>query len=283
MDLGILFGLLAALGWALSDIVGSRVTRRLGPATTLLFSAASGVFFYFVAFAFFPPALPSAGVLQLILVSLAFFTAANVAYFLALSKGDVSVVSPITASFAVPVVAISVLFFHESLSALQFLLIGVVIAGTILISFKWSELSKRLSSNKPVAGAKMALASALAYGVAYSLLKPISVSVGPAGAYFFLLLGGIPAYYLFWRSRRRQEPKASSLLPALLMSLLFSVANLSYAYGLRLSLASLVTAVSACHPFVVAVLARSLYRERLEANQYIGIFLVVAGVIGLSL
>lgn len=283
MDPGILFGLLAALGWAASDLLNSKSAKLLGASTSLLYSTAAGALFFGLIVLAGPPVVFDPSLLPLLLFSGACFVAGNLLLFLGFEQGDVSVVSSLDSIFSVPVVFVSVLFFHENLTTLQGVSVALAILGAVLVSFRWSELSKHLFSSKPVPGVKLILLSALVFGTGYSVLKPLVVSLGGPLLYFIFMLFSLPVYFLYWLTRRRSEPARMAPWLPFAAGAVLTGGNLAYAEGLRVSLASLVTPVAVIFPLFVVLSAFFLFRERLEANQYAGILLAVIGVVGLSL
>lgn len=283
MDPGIVYGLAAAFGWAFADLLSSKSAKSVGPATSLLVSSASGIVFYGLLVLAGPPIFFDSSLLPMLALSAAGIVSGNVFFFKAVDAGDISVVSPITAAFAVPVVLISIAYFHETLSLLQAVSVVCVIAGAMLISFKWSQFSKKLFSSKTVAGAKYAFLSALTFGISYSVLKPLVSALGGPAVYFVFMAAGVPFYYLFWRSRRKAEPALKLHGLPIAVSVAFTLSNLAYAEGMRKGMASIVSPVSSVFPLFVVILAYFLFKERLEPNQYAGVLLVVAGVVGLSI
>ncbi|MFH1199502.1 MAG: DMT family transporter [Candidatus Micrarchaeota archaeon] len=282
MELGILLALSSALGWGVADSLSFKASHENGPATALFYSIAIGAVAYGVAVLFGPPISLSFPLLAVISVAAVFFTVANAAFFVAMREGEASVVSPLNATFALPVLVLSAVFLGERLTPIQLVFCLCIIAGAVLVSFKWSTLSKQLGSARTVKGVKLSLLSALGYGVCYTLIKPAVTATSGAFVFLCFMLLGLPFYYVFLRSRSGAEPGLCKPWPVVAMSLAYTAAQITFGESVRLIPASLAASVSSAFPLIVAVIAYFFFRERLEFNQYAGILLIVAGVAGLS-
>jgi len=62
-----------------------------------------------------------------------------------------------------------------------------------------------------------------------------------------------------------------------------TLANVLFVLGVQSGSASVVATASGAYPIVTALLAIVLLRERLAPNQYAGVVVLIAGLVGLGL
>ena len=62
-----------------------------------------------------------------------------------------------------------------------------------------------------------------------------------------------------------------------------TLANVLFVLGVQSGSASVVTTATGAYPIVTALLAIVLLRERLAPNQYVGVVVLIAGLVGLGL
>ncbi len=92
------------------------------------------------------------------------------------------------------------------------------------------------------------------------------------------------AAFLLWR-RIPVRPLAvpSTLGIVALVGVLDTGANVLLMLGVQSGFASYVMTGSGAYPIIPAVLAILVLRERLAPNQYVGVALLIAGLVGLGL
>jgi drug/metabolite transporter (DMT)-like permease len=276
--MGLIYGLLAALGWGAGDFVLSRITRRVGPLATLLYVQIAGLIaisLVILARQDVPPADPglwamAAAVNLLNMVG-------TLCLYRALAVGTVSIVSPLAASFAA-VTAVLALLGGEQLAPITLIGVVIVVAGVIGAS--------RAPGGGPAStvGVPAALGAALCYGIFFYLLGPVTASLGIAWPIFVGRLLTALAAALMLAARRQAVPAPSRRLlgAALLATSLDTMGFLSYNTGVLTSYVSVVTALASIFSAVTVLLAWLLLRERLAAGQWAGVAAVLTGVLLLS-
>lgn len=277
--MGVIFGLLAALGWGGGDFVLSRISRAIGPLATMLYVQAAGIgaiSLVLLARRDLPPLDPQLWALAVAVNVLN--VAGTLCLYRALAVGTVMIVSPIAASFAV-VTATLALLGGEHLAPPTLAGVALVMAGVIVVS--------RAPGAAPVslAGVPAALGAALAYGVFFYLLRPVTEGLGVAWP---ILIGrvmtcGIAAVALLWR-RQRPAPLSPRLAwLTVLATSLDTLGFLAYNTGIATAYVSVVTALASIFSAVTVLLARVLLRERLASVQWAGVAAVLLGVLLVSL
>ena len=279
-----IFGLLAALGWGLADFFGALGGRRMG--------ALSAVVVGQVLSAVFVTALFVAGDHDTTSLASAFgFVAANgvaamVAYashYHALELGPVTVVSPIGAGYAVVGVALAMVVLDERPSGLALAGMGITVVGTMLVSTDLPALRAGLHTRAP--GLWWAVIAAVTFGVAGFLLARIVLEVGDWLLGLWLsrisMLVAFAPLVLLRRAelRRLRTAGALGLTFASLAGLADVVGVTSYSFGTdRGDAVSLLLAASAVFPVIAVALSILVLKERLVANQFLGVALVVLGL-----
>lgn len=178
--MGILNGLLTMLFWGVAIFLAAIVSRRIGNILTLFWMQLFGFAVGLVYFLFNPQLLSIPTLLNLIpmLVAIALLQAiAYLAFYKGLEKGQVSLVSPIGASWSLVTAVLSAVFFREVLKINQILAIFAIIFGIIIISFDFKSVFG-LKNFKLLIGVKEGIISVLGWGISLFLLIPISKALG---------------------------------------------------------------------------------------------------------
>jgi drug/metabolite transporter (DMT)-like permease len=288
-QLGLLLGLAAMLGWGLSDAVAASLSRSMGSFRAFAITRALSLALLLLLIPFFlqPVALTQTALLLVLAMSL-FLVVGNLSYYKGFTVGEVSVVSPIAATYPVITVLLSVFLLGESLSALQAFAIGLAIAGSVLTSFKLSDL-RGLKKGKPAGGVGYAVLAAASWGFMILLIGLLSNELGWFAT--ILLLNLVTAAFLLPVSglyRREISLPFKGSLPLVLLLCAFLVivdtgGALAYSLGATIAPIAIVATVSSIYPIITVLLARAFFRERLSANQGVGIAMVLAALLLLAL
>lgn len=279
--MGVLFGLLAALGWGTGDYVLSRISRAVGPVTAMLFVQLAGVVAVGLVLLVRRDVPPLDPALWLLAAGVNLFNLAGTALlYRALAVGTLAIVSPIAASFAV-VTAVLALAAGERPAPLALGGVALVMAGVIVVSGAPGAPGAARASTR---GVPEALGAALAFGCFFWLLGPVTAGLGIAWPVMLSRVVAVGAVLLFLAARR-QAPRA---LPrgqwgaVLLATSLDTLAFLSYNLGISTAYVTVVTALASIFSAVTVLLAWVLLRERLASAQWAGVAAVIAGVLLVS-
>jgi drug/metabolite transporter (DMT)-like permease len=286
----VIFGLGAALGWGSADLLAAASSRRVGAFRTVVVAqVASAIAISGVVLLARPDLDGLVGIVWW-LVPNSFVTAcAYLLLYRALELGPVHVVSPVLAAYAVIPVLLAVALLHETLRPITAFGAAVTIGGAVLSS---ADLrSKRAGTQRMPRALPWAIGSAALFGIATYALGWAARRAGwlpslwfsrTSAAFLFLVTAGVPAVH-------RSRIGASSAWPGAAMgiALVLALADISgtasFGYGAEVGLISIVTAVSATYPLIPVIGAIFLFGERPAPNQYVGVALVVAGLILLGL
>ncbi|PDW03101.1 DMT family transporter [Candidatus Viridilinea mediisalina] len=277
--MGIIFGLLAAVGWGTSDFFMSRVNRQIGLRQGLFWIQTLGTLAIVLVLLLSGDVPPSDPLLWLwaLLVN-AFNVIATILLYHALSVGTVAIVSPIAASFAVVTTALAILG-GERPSALALMGVTLVIGGVIIVSRAGAD-----NRNASLRGMKSAIGSAIFYGLFFWLLAPITAEFGIIWPVF---IGRVLAMFsailmLAWARESIARPANNTWRMLVVAVIVDTLGFLSYNLGISSAYVSVVTALASIFSAVTVLLAWLFLRERLVSLQWAGVAALICGVLLVS-
>lgn len=284
-----IYGLLAAIGWGTTDFLAAVSGRRLGSLPALAVSQLVGIVLATALFL-----VNGQGVASL--HGLVWFLIANgviamVAYSLhyrALELGPVAVVSPVGAGYAVVGFGLAVLLLPDETPGPVAILGGIVtIVGVFLVSANLPALRAGLHERPP--GLWWAVGSAVGFGVAGFILGVIAKDSHDWIATLFttrvvLVLAYIPLLVARRRTFHKVAGATAIAYVAAAAAGAFDLMGVaSYSAGATRGFLSVVLAASAVFPAIAVALSVVFLKERLVVNQYVGIAVVIGGLLLLAL
>ena len=280
-----IFGLTAALGWGLADFFGALSGRRIGSIGAVMSGQLlSAAFMTVVLVATGTTLVPLGPDVWLVLLNGAAAAFAYVTHYKALELGPVAVVSPIGAGYAVVGVALAMLILGERPTGLALIGAGIAVVGVALVSTDLKKLRDGIANHLP--GLPWAVAAAIGFGVAGFLLGWISDRAGWIaglwGSRVAQIAFFVPLVIVFRKELSRLRP-GFGLWVALLAGAADILGVVTFSAGSERGLNSIVLASSAVFPLIAVTLSVIVFKERLVANQIVGIVLVVGGLLLLGL
>ena len=303
--MGILLGLLTALTWGGSDFIGRFAARRIGPLRTALYMQVSGLVLLTIFLRWvggWGHLIDGSGWLPWAWGALAGVVngISTLALYRSFEVGKLAVVAPISASYPVLTVVLSV-FTGERLTVIRavgvvVILIGVVIvvrgeaesATTTVGSPESDPESKNIAYKtasgvgKPASGVGAAFISAVGFGLLFWLLGNRAVPrVGFAATVWLIRLTcsvfTALAVLIMKQpiSLRRKDP---AVLWVLSMGFLDTGAFVLNNLGMRLEQVSVVSVLASLYGAVTVLLSAVVLRERMSGWQWLGIVAIFAGI-----
>jgi len=285
LDLGILFAVTAMLSWGIADFLAKKAIDKIGYKTSLVLNQTVALV-PAVIFAILFFRMPSLSIYLIGIIVLAGISGVFGYIFLyrGFQKGNVSVVSPITASWSVVTILLAFFLFGETLTPIQITGIIAVLIGVFFASTNFAELKTSIKQGRS-AGVLDALIAMVSWGISYALLRPIVSAVGPLLALLFLKV--LAAATLFsWVGTTKTKisiPTKMIFLFIATAGVLDFLAYTSFNLSLNTQLVSIASPIAASAPAVTVVLAYIFLKERLLNNQKLGIIVILAGLILISL
>jgi drug/metabolite transporter (DMT)-like permease len=286
LSAGFIYGLGAAIAFALADPGAAFISRRMGALAATLLVAIAGIPLVALGAVFYNEPLVTS--LSATLVALALGIGAAISYialYYAFAVGPLSVVGPITAMFGTVTVLFAVLFLGERLTLAETAAVLIAATGSVLaaVELKGSGRLQIIGLGPLAAFGAVLLGSA----VTVIMQRPIradgwvptvmAVRIGVAVA---------TAILLFAVTRFRpgmaglDSPSAAMTLPKRFLPLIVAIgcfdaiAFSSYAIGLAAAPAWLVGIVAATSPIVLLVGGLLVLHERLRPMQWLGVAFV---------
>src|SRR3989442_1983029 len=287
--LPVLLGALTAFCWGTSDYLSRSSSEKVGHYRTTVYMHVFSTATLILPLPLLrPDFVVSFGlVLALVAVSIVNFIA-FIFLYRGFHHGVVSVVAPIAYSYPIITTIFAVIFLGVMLSGLRTLALAAVFLGGILLSTRFSELSRYLRGKglvKVVPGVDSAVVAAVSFGSVYVVLGFVTPLVGYVLPVLFLRgLGAIFGFAFAPLLKQDVRPRRDIMTwTILLMGILETVGLLSLNLGISFGIGTLpeLTALSGMGGAFATTYAMTFLREKLEPNQLVGILLSIAGVFAL--
>jgi uncharacterized membrane protein len=281
----VIFGLAAAVGWGLADFFGAVSGRRIGSLSAVVAGQLlSAVAMTVVLLATGTSLAPLGDSIWLLVLNGAVAAFAYVTHYKALELGPVAVVSPIGAGYAVVGVALAIAILGERPSVASLVGAAIAVVGVALVSTDLKKLREGIEHHVP--GLWWSVAASIGFGVAGFLLGWISQRAGWIPGLWGSRVAQVACYaplaVVFRQELRRMRP-GIGLWIALLAGAADLLGVVTYSIGAERGFISIVLAASAVFPLIAVALSIAVFGERIVANQYVGIVLVVGGLLLLGL
>ncbi|MDB5082369.1 MAG: family transporter [Chloroflexi bacterium] len=283
--MSIVLGLSAALAWGLADFGARFATRQVGNIRAFLYMQLVGLVMISGWLLIYPPEIVwqwhIVAVAVLICISNTF---AGLALYRAFEIGLISIIAPVAASSGIIVLPLSILtgqkFLPWQIVGLLGLIVGVILAST---SFSLSKKEPVLFEvqEKKFRGVGLAFLSATFFGFSFLGLSFITPSLGGIVPVFGSRLIG-PIITLAFGLVIGQNIKLPgwSALPLIAgIGVLDTLAFVCYMVGIRSPEGGMVAVISTLFSAVTVLLASIFLREKLAANQWVGVGLILTGVV----
>jgi bacterial/archaeal transporter family protein len=282
--LAFVFSFLALISLAVGWFFAARSSKDMNPLVSTFLFQLVGVPMFLVLLPFAPAGINENIIIPILLIGI-FETLVMLLLFKAMKEGDVSVVLPITDGYAVITAIIGVLFLKEILTTGNYIGMFLIFLGITLISTKISKgnLSKILEMKK---GVTPALLAALGNGIFFVL-----VGLAARNSNWFVTALGIriaislTAFVILIVKRYdfkkiRQGVSWKWLLPAAFLDILgFSFYNMA----VSISQVSYATLMISAQSLVIVLLGFFVLKEKVDRNQWIGVFATLVGLIILQI
>ncbi|MCL4389381.1 MAG: DMT family transporter [Candidatus Marsarchaeota archaeon] len=284
LEYGLLFAIISMLAFGVFDYLFAVAARRVGVFKVPLYF----LMFSLPLFALFLIGVPIGpllyGSIPIIIAIAAFAAIGTLSISKGMSIGQVSIVIPIAATWVVVTVVLSLLFLHEPLTLLESIAIVIIITGTMLASLKLHDF-KKAKLKKVSKGVSYALLTAVSWGIYYFLLGSFTSKVGWYQAAFlynipaviFILITGLAT------GKDVSFPKGNALFLVAVLAVInvigISAISLSFSYGY----VAITAPITSSAIVITVFLALILLKEKPEMNQLLGMALVIAGILLVSI
>jgi drug/metabolite transporter (DMT)-like permease len=287
----ILFGLLAAIAWGISDFLIGKSSKSLGPIKGALLVNIAGALVYSLAFIVFlhrNATFTTEGILY-VLAAGVFFGLAQATFFKAMYLGPVGLVSSISSVYPLITLLISVVFFAAQLSLQQTMGVVLVVAGVVMAS---GIANSKIATTRVGKGPILALIPILGWGVGWVLVaQAVSKMSWESVLLIELCMTMVTLIVLTPLVKGKERISIRDMRTGWSMSVVWGAAIIQTLGILAVYLgidqvpdgAAIVVALSACYPLLTIFLALRHLGEKIALIPLLGGFLGVAGIVILSL
>jgi drug/metabolite transporter (DMT)-like permease len=289
--MGILLGLLTALSWGGSDFLARFATHRIGTLRTMLYMQFTG----FLLLTIFLPWLGGWGHLAdgsgwqpwawgALAGALNFL--ATLTLYRSFEIGKLAVVAPISASYPVLTVLLSLLS-GEHLRAARAIGIACTLFGVVLVAGgeKAPEDHDADASRRSGKGIGLALCSAMGFGFLFWLLgtRIVPATGATQTVWLIRLTSSLLTAALILATRKPIKPPTDRVAGWILaMGLTDTGAFIMNNFGMRIEQVAVVSVLASLYGAVTVGLAAIFLREHVSRWQWLGIISIFAGIFLIS-
>jgi len=289
--MGILLGLLTALSWGGSDFLARFATHRIGTLRTMLYMQFTG----FILLTIFLPWLGGWGHLGdgsgwqpwawgALAGALNFL--ATLTLYRSFEIGKLAVVAPISASYPVLTVLLSLLS-GEHLRAVRAIGIACTLLGVVLVAGgeKAPEDHDADALRRSGKGIGLALCAAMGFGFLFWLLgtRIVPATGATQTVWLIRLTSSVLTAGLIVAARKPIKPPADRVAGWILaMGLTDTGAFIMNNFGMRIEQVAVVSVLASLYGAVTVGLAAIFLREHVSRWQWLGIISIFAGIFLIS-
>jgi drug/metabolite transporter (DMT)-like permease len=293
--MGILLGLATALCWGSADLFARFATRKLGTFRTMLYMQACG----WLLLTLVMPQLGGWGHLAdgsgwrpwaWGILAGCLNTVSTLALYRSFEIGKMSIVAPLSASYPVLTLLLSMLT-GERLTLVRLAGIILTIVGVVLVASgeripeDANLLDEKAHPGKKNLGVGWALLSALGFGVMFWLLGiRVVPALGAGPSVWTIRATSVCATLLvILLARHSMAPPSKRDVPWIFaVGLLDTSAYVFNNYGMQHEQVSVVSVLASLYGAVTVALAAILLHEHISRSQWLGISAIFAGVVLIS-
>lgn len=288
IQIAVVAGILVMIPWGLVDIFTKKGIDKVGPyVSTVYFQIFS--FLTVIPLLFYDSTIPELSLSRVgmvIILSIMDMTG-FIILFKAYEIGKVSILNPITSSFAILAGIISFVFFGENFSQIKFLAFIVIILGILLTAIDLKGIKDGLQSRDFAKGVPLAIICFTIWGIYVPLWDRL---IEGEGWVVLSLMSKIIMFLFalfFTTVIKKQSIKITGkriYTILIIAGILDGLGSIAFNWGLNNSKeTSILAALASAYPLVLIIAAYFILKEKISSNQYFGIFLIVAGIILSSL
>jgi drug/metabolite transporter (DMT)-like permease len=317
--LGVILGLTGAVCWGMADFAARFASRRVGAYRTLFFMQ----FFGFIALSVylkfaggFSHVAPGWQPWALTAVAGLLNVTASLSLYYSFEIGVMSIVGPVSSSYPALTVALSIAS-GERINVLRGIGIAVTLTGVILAAMSFApkptnsaeapnppdkvnpaDSADSAGAADPAKAANPSTTSRLSRGVGWAVLAAVGFGfmfwflgfhviplVGDAVSVWVMRLTALVSLAIFALPTRQslRLPHGRIWWQLAAVGVMDTAAYVANNAGLHIGPVSVVSVLASLYGAVTVLLAWVFLRERLERTQWLGIALIFAGIICVSI
>ncbi len=284
MAIGLAFGIISMLGFGFQDYLMAKVSKNINPfKTTFWLESIVLVLLLILSIFFYTYSTISIQTAALLVLTGIVGMVALFSFNKGFEVGQIAVIAPISSGWGAVTAILGVLILSQAITGMQRLDVGVIVLGTVLTSFELRDIRKIRTSKRPL-GLKYAVITLFGWGIFYFLLGILAKTLGwfSTSLYLvFLIVVIMVAYGIITKSEFKVKREEYPIL--VVLAILSLLGLLAYNIGVTYYYASIVAPVSSVAPVITVILALIVLKEKIAANQKLGIALTILGLVALSI
>lgn len=281
--LGIIFGITNALINATSQVFLRRNLNHLKPSVAFGLETVFGIILW-LSFGMLS-GINFAEILHIFPIVFISAILSEAYIFYVYSRGDISIIGPVFASYSIYTIIFSGIINNEVLTLSQLIFVFFNITGSIIISLPEKNSTKW--NIKPVLwGISGALAVGLSDSVSKTTIDQTSASTFLTALAFAQII--VASGFLFLQKERfsnvfkpLQDIKKYKLL--LISPFLMALSMIFFWLSFENNLASIASPITSINTAFVVILAHFYLKEKITKKNLLGIILTLVGIIGISI
>jgi drug/metabolite transporter (DMT)-like permease len=283
---GMLLGLGASASWALANVVVQRAGRAQGALPGLFWMQVVGIVLAFVVAeesGARPPALTAADGVWIAIGGVSGLLG-YACIFYAFEHGRLTLAVPIMSSWAVLSSALSLIVFHEKLTAGQLLGSATVIAGAVVVG-RNAQTAGASGGGSSKRWLLASIGAAVGFGVVVPAMRRLSPLFGPVGTIGVVYLAdmALAVPLLLGFRVALPPPRGRAWWPILWAGFLETAGSVCITLGVSRAPVAIVSPFASLAAAFTVLYAWGILRERPSRGVLIGAGLVSAGVVVLAL
>jgi len=282
--MGILFAILAALSQSILWIALKKSYENLSPSVAFFFDMLGGILIW-IPFSLMV-GVDFSRIGEVLIYALISGILSEAFVFYVFSKGEVSYTSTLFSIYPLFTILFSVMINGERLLSTQYLLIALVIVGTLIVSVP-EKINKKELINKSFV--IWPLLGALAVGFSDTLSKGIIDKTSAESFLFGLAIAQIPVSLGYLLYEKQLIPRLTVVRRewatykfAVLGSMMNVLTVLFLWLAFERAPASIASPITASYPGFVVLMAVVFLKEKVAKKDYFGFLLILASVMGIS-
>lgn len=284
--MGSIFALIAFVAWGAGDFLIQKTTRRFGDWLSLFYITASAAIVLFpfvyrdIPALFAIETLPD---LRILLLASIVSTVAALCLFEGLKRGKIAIIDPIFAFEVVVTALLGRIFLGEQLVPLQFICVGILVLGIILISIRSFSHFKNI---KLESGIIFAIVATLAMG-AENFLNGLGARLTDAlmvNWFISVFITLVTFSYIAFKGQLKEVISDIKRRPGLIaaVSLADNLGWIAYSYSMTYIPIALATGISEGYIALAAMLGLIVNKEKIKKHQFVGLVITIGAALILA-
>jgi len=286
--LAIFYSIISLFGSGLNNGIAKKYTKTIGPTKLIVYR---NIFMVTALFIFLLLSIGSATfdikymIGAFLLSSFSYF--GLFFFYKGLVIGKVGIVAPLSSSRIIISSLIGIILLNEVLTAWQFIIVCIIFIGTIIISINVGSIRQSAILDKK-SGVNYAILAALVWGITFPFFSYFSQKLGVL--LFALILESAVLFMSSMQTILSKEQIGANkklvrrnLVGIILLGITGLIGSLFMNFGYETGQISITTAITGANPMVSTIYAMIVYKEKLCKQQTFAIFLIIGGIVALSL